>query len=574
MARTRRARPDLTESWDDVDDDAQHDDEYIYSEEDEREEVGSAYRSTRSTNGNTRVEVAISGEDDRLETPRRRALRSSVEPELVMPSSPDGAASSGKNARRRDATPRFRLNERSHTSDAGQLKRETRAATPRMRLAERSMTSDAGRFNGKNSRLARHDEAEYESDEENARGGGVHYPALAWRRVVRPLLGYVTDVAGLALQNLKPLLGYALLVWILVGALVFGAGFLSNSINRALSPICRLPFTSNLPFCPSSIHPEHQGQAEFSSLIQAQDAFQDVLAGTEVGVNLPLDMKRSEAGIRDLKYVVQHSTLPSRHELVFEFDGFVDTARQASNDLSRFNSRIGKAVDSILSTNRWTLSVIDGVSEKEAARGAISKFIGDNLNIFAPFQPLSVSREVLLDQYLRHTSAVEEQILHLIDEAHALRDILDNLDNRLDIIAEISARDGVRLDTNKEELFANLWTKLGGNRSSVNKLQQQLDLLRSVVTYRKVAWAHVAVTLEKLQGIQHSLEDLRERVALPETVGTKIPLEVHIENINLGIERLEAQRDQSRRVGQEKYDRIMGRAEKGDQKVIEGKREL
>ncbi|KAF2216051.1 hypothetical protein CERZMDRAFT_120146 [Cercospora zeae-maydis SCOH1-5] len=368
---------------------------------------------------------------------------------------------------------------------------------------------------------------------------------------------------------MKPLFGWALLVYLLAAALVFGSGFLNNTINNALTPICRLPFTGGLSFCPTSNAPELKGQAEFGQLMQAQNAFEDVLRSSSVGANLPADMKRSEASIRDLKHVVQYSSLPSKNELVFEFGGFVDTARQASGDLSRFNSRIGRAVDHILSTNRWTLSVIDGVSEKEAQRGSIARFFSDNLNIFAPFQPLSLSRDVLLDQYLRHTGAVEEQIMSLIDEAMALRDILDNLDNRLDVISEISTRDGIRIESGKDELFAALWTKLGGNRRDLNKLNSQLELLRNVSEYRRLAWGHVTATLLKLQEIQHSLEDLRERVAMPETVGTeKIPLEIHIESINLGIERLEKQRDASRQLAAQNYEKIVGKSEQGDKKML------
>lgn len=559
MARTRRARPDLTESWDDVDDSDEGPDSQIWGEDTEREEVGSAYRDTRKTRQRRDDEGSrLDAQDDRYENPRRRALRSSVEPELVMPSSPDGATT----ARRRDATPRLRLNERSNTSDAGALRKQTRAATPRMRMADRSMTSDAGRLRG--SRLVEHDEAEYESEEEKTLLAKA--PAAIWQRVVQPLLAYALDVAGYTLNHLKPVLGYALLAYLLAAAMIFGSGFLTNSINNALSPICRLPFTGGFAFCPSKNAPELQGAAEFDKLIKAQDAFQDVLASTAVGANLPLDMKRSEASIRDLKHVVQYSSLPSRNELVFEFGGFVDTARQASQDLGRFNSRIGRAVDHILSTNRWTLSVIDGVTAKDAQRGTLSKWISSKANVFAPFQPLSLSRDVLLDQYLRHTSAVEEQILSLINEAYALRDILDNLDGRLDVISGIVTRDGIKVDAAKDELFSTLWTKLGGNRGTVKKLDQQLGLLDNVGLYRRQAWGHVTATLVKLQAIQHSLEDLRERVALPETVGTdKVPLEVHIENINLGIERLENQRDLNRQVESERYARIIGKADQDEQ---------
>jgi hypothetical protein len=139
------------------------------------------------------------------------------------------------------------------------------------------------------------------------------------------------------------------------------------------------------------------------------------------------------------------------------------------------------------------------------------------------------------------------------------------------VIASIATRDGVKLAQNTDELFASLWTKLGGNRASVAKLSAQLALLDDVGRYRRLAWGHVTGTLVKLQAIQHSLEDLRERVAMPETLGVEyVPLEVHIRSINLGIERLEGQRDESRRVEREAYDRVVRRGEEGADRLDGG----
>jgi len=561
MTRARGARPRLTESWDDIEDDYE-DSGSIYDIDEEQAEMrGSYWPDTTPRNGKA-PHRQVNGRDGGV----RRSARFPAEPELVMPISPDA----GGGSRSRTNTPHFRLKERSMTSDAGKLdanRSKVRASTPHFRLNERSMTSDAGKFG---SRL-RHEVDDDNDDESVPRASKI------WEKVVRPLLIYVLEVVGMALQNAKPLLGYALLFYFIFGVLIFGAGFLTNSLHNALTPICRIPGSSwlNLPFCPSASAPEVQGTAEFDKLVQAQSQFEDVLASTQVGATLPMEMKRSEASIRDLKHVVQYSTLPSRNELVFEFGGFIDTARQASHDLSHFNTRIGRAVDHILSTNRWTLNVIDGVKARDASRGSIGRWIGDNLNIFAPFQPVSLSRNVLLDQYLRHTSAVEEQILFLISEAQALLHILDNLDGRLDVIASISARDGVKVQENKDELFAYLWTKLGGNRSQKAKFDQQIELLKEVGAYRRLAWAHVTTTIVKLQAIQGNLEDLRERVAMPEVIGIdKVPLEVHISNINLGIERLEQQRDENRRLEQENYAKILARAEEGNRMMIADGREL
>jgi hypothetical protein len=557
MARTRRKKAELTESWDEVA--PQYDDDD--SEWEEEEEVPEDDRSGR------RRDTRRTRFDATADSPRKRVAR---EPELVMPASPNGVANG--HDKRRDKTPRFRLNERSLTSDAGRLvtgndDMKPRAKTPRFRMNARSMTSDAGRFGRQYN--------DDEEDDDSLRG----YARLAWTRIFQPILAYCTDIVGLVLGNAKPLIAYGLFIYLALSAVIFAFGFFNNSVNRALSPLCRIPgitYFFDPPFCPLWTKPTStvEGPAEFDKLVQAQSAFNEVLDASVTGANLPLDMKKSEAGIRDLKHVVQYSTLPSRNELVYEFDGFITTARQAGSDLSKFNSRIGRAVDHILSTNRWTLNVIDGIGVSESNRGSISRFLSNNLNIFAPFQPVSLSRDVLLDQYLRHTDAVEEQILSLIDEAQALLGILENLDGRLDVIAIISTRDGLKAEENRDELFAYLWTKLGGNRSSVKKLEAQLQLLRDVSSYKRIAWAHVTTTIVKLQAIRDNLEDLRERVAMPETVGTdKVPLEVHIDAINLGIQRLEEQRDSSRKLQAENYQRVIERAENADARLI-GNKEL
>lgn len=562
MARTRRQRPELTESWDDVEE------SLVEEEEDEAwENEEEDQRLARKVPRVDRRSLAESHPHDH----RRRAPRLSAEPQLVMPSSPNAL-----NGKPRAQTPRVRMNERSMTSDAGRLNvgSKARGQTPRFRMNERSLTSDAGQFKREPSSLAEQDD---EDSPNEAYEGLSRYAALGWTHVLQPVLAYCSDVVGRVLQKCKPLIAYAVFVYLISAVLIFGSGFLTNSINNALSPFCRIPgvtYFFHPSFCPTRTTPEVAGPAEFDKLVQVQSAFDDVLVASSNGVNLPLDMKRSEASIRDLRHVVEYSNLPSRNELVYEFGGFIDTARQASGDLSRFNSRIGRAVDNILSTNRWTLNVMDGVSAEEAGRGSLSRFFHSNLNIFAPFQPVQLSRDLLLDQYLRHTNAVEEQILKLISEAQALLGVLENLDDRLDVIAGIATRDGVVAQTNREEIFAFLWTKLGGNRATVKRLDNQIQLLQDVGNYRRIAWAHVTATIVKLQAIRDNLEDLRERVAAPETVGVeKVPLEVHIQSINLGIERLEQQREASRNVEAEARARILSRAESGDGHLI-GDKEL
>ncbi|KAF4556088.1 Hypothetical protein D9617_1g079630 [Elsinoe fawcettii] len=401
---------------------------------------------------------------------------------------------------------------------------------------------------------------------------------LVWHNFISPLLAYTFQVFSLVAGFVKPFIAYALAIYLLVGAVMIARNMLFSSVTSAITPFCRLPGSSYIvPLCAVMNFTQEHGDPEFDKLVSTQSAFEEVLSTTVESASLAMDMKRSEASIRDLRHVVEYSSLPSRNELVFEFSGFIETARQASGDLAKYNSRIGRAVDRILSTTRWTLQVLEGVEAANAEQGSIARIVS-NLNIFAPFQgtPTRLTRDILYDQYIRHTSAVEEQIQGLIVEAQALLLVLQNLDDRLDLIASISIRDGIKVQDNKDELFAMLWTKLGGNKSSVSKVQRQLAVLKEIGGYRKLAFAHVSATILKLQGIAASLEDLRERVSRPEVLGVgmaggvsrdEIPLEVHISEVVMGVERLENVREEGKQIEGQRIRNIL---DKDERKGIDG----
>ena len=142
--------------------------------------------------------------------------------------------------------------------------------------------------------------------------------------------------------------------------------------------------------------------------------FEEVLEASAGGVSLPLDMKRGETSIRDLRTVVRHSSLHSKNELVLEFDGFIETARIASWDLQRFNSHVGHSVDKVLATARWTRRVLEDISIRDASQGTISAFV--NRKILAPFQPLQFTESALADQYIQHSRIIEDEINLLVQE--------------------------------------------------------------------------------------------------------------------------------------------------------------
>ncbi|KFZ17674.1 hypothetical protein V502_04487 [Pseudogymnoascus sp. VKM F-4520 (FW-2644)] len=333
------------------------------------------------------------------------------------------------------------------------------------------------------------------------------------------MVSFILDVLGKSLRILKTPISYALAVWLLLGLTIMMRNFLTNSIYSSLSPLCRIPGSSllNLPFCPSGGYDSTSGPspaAEFDQLISVQGKFEEVLDESAAGVSLPMDMKRGEASIRDLRQLVRYSQLHSKNELVLEFDGFIETARIASYDLQKFNSHIGRAVDNVLATTRWTTRVLEGIQIRDASQGAINNFANSFASkLLAPFQPVKFTESVLLDQYIKHTQIVEEEILKLIDEAQALLMVLNGLEDRLEVIHGIVTRDGHHAIAQREELLSELWTMVGGNRGKLSKTNRQLNLLKQVGVYRKSAYGHVSATILKLQQIGSGLEDLHTSFA-------------------------------------------------------------
>lgn len=392
---------------------------------------------------------------------------------------------------------------------------------------------------------------------------------------LKSVVSWVYDITRGALGKLKTPLSYFLAIYLFIGLLIFFRNLLTSSIYSALSPICRIPGSSllSLPMCYSEASVQYRGDesppVQFDQLMSVQSKFEAVLEESAGGVSLPLDMKRSETSIRDLRQVVRYSNLHSKNELVLEFDGFVETARIASSDLQKFNSHVGRSVDNILATARWTKRVLEGIAIRDGSKGAIVSFFQDKF--LTPFQPLKFTEDTLLDQYVQYTRIIEQEIHRLIDEAQALLRVLQNLEDRLDVIHGIAVRDDLHAQSSRAEVLSQLWTTVGGNRSKLGKFNSQLRLLRQVNTYRQLAIAHVSGTMIKLQGMGAELEELRERVGGVELLGGSrgVPLSVHIENIELGVERLEQGRNRAKGVENEKLMKTLERG-KGETKEIGG----
>lgn len=398
---------------------------------------------------------------------------------------------------------------------------------------------------------------------------------------LQDLLLWVLGIVVLAFRYAQKPLALLLAIYVSFGAIIMAQNMVTRSIYVSLSPICRLPGASmlNLPFCPSPPPPmtgvdnAEQSHFEFDDLMNVQGKLEQVLEKSVEGVSLPYEMKRSETTIRDLRTLIQSSDIKSRDELVHEFNSYIEVARQSASDLQRFNTHCGSAVDSVISINRWTSRYIDSLdpSTNDADSSIITRW---SSWVFAPFWPTDryFNEQMILDKYVEHTAQVSDRITSLILEAQALLGVLTRAEDHLSAIYDLSSRDSSDVAMRRDQVFWNLWTLVGANTARLHNLSQQLALLRRVDAQRNNAVTQVSALVTELESIQIGLEDLRDRVAAPELqrdMSAGIPLSVHIETIDRGVERLEEARSRISAAENDRVREALNKAGLKDEKLIE-----
>ncbi|KAI1115646.1 hypothetical protein F5Y14DRAFT_409823 [Nemania sp. NC0429] len=365
-------------------------------------------------------------------------------------------------------------------------------------------------------------------------------------------LAWILSVAGMALRFSKWPLAILLSLYVFVGMATVGKDVITQSVAASLRPICRIPGVSllNLEICPvNPLAPVSKSEArplEFDDLMNAQAQFEQVLEASAESISLPMEMTQSESSVRDLRTVVRYSDLPGREELMYEFDGYIEIHRQIINDLQSFNTHIGGAVDSVVGMNRWTSRYIDSVAIRREAQDSL---ISRGLKwVLAPIQPTAFDEDGILEKYIEHSAFVVEKIEHLIQEAQAILRLLSHADEYLERIHEYVVRNDNAVKKERGDVLSELWTLLGMNNNRLRNLSAKLALLRRVDGQRKSAVVQLWSLVNDLGDIRTKVSDLRDRVAAPGLLAdtSSIPLSVHIETINAGVERLEAARSRIR----------------------------
>ena len=183
-------------------------------------------------------------------------------------------------------------------------------------------------------------------------------------------------------------------------------------------------------------------------------------------------------------------------------------------------------------------------------------------SLVARMLPFSLSnsnptKEAVIETFLSSMDSIGNHMSRLREEAEISMGHLMRLEEHLKVLHEIVSRENKELTKTQEEVLAELWTRLGGNKRELKEMNLNLNLLKNVEKYRRKALVHVAATLETLHTLDADMEELRTKVAAPNIVGDKIPIEVQIKSIKAGVDRLkEGQMKASLRQG-ERLDRML-----------------
>lgn len=354
--------------------------------------------------------------------------------------------------------------------------------------------------------------------------------------VAAPIFLLLRDTVSNIFWLLRKPLSWALAVYLLLVILASAYHYTRTAVLSALSPLCALPL--DLPFCTAQL--PQSGPSNFPQLIDLQTSFEGVLENSVGGSYLALDLKNSEMAVRDLNSLVRSSSLTCKHDLSSRLDEFINNAKTTSRQLTKFSSKVGGVVDSLLAMDEYAIKALESVAAIEAGGRAQEGVVGFLMSPFYGHQDLELAARNVYDTFIKASSIMDTSIRRLITEASLTLSSLEQLEGQLVTIEDLARHEHRFVAAQHSEVLSQIWTVLGGNRKKLDNFREHEMLLGNVGVYRKKALAHVVASLILLQNMQSQLEELRERVVAPGLLGEEgeVPLEVHIESIRRGVERL------------------------------------
>ncbi|KAI0712372.1 hypothetical protein C8Q76DRAFT_769000 [Earliella scabrosa] len=245
-----------------------------------------------------------------------------------------------------------------------------------------------------------------------------------------------------------------------------------------------------------------------------------LLGHSTAGSQLAIGVKHAELAVKDLAIVVAGSNLTSKDVLAQTLQEFAQDAKVVGRDLQQLSAKLYGAVDTVLSFDEYALrsiSVAQARGDDQAKLTASNMFTGT-------------------------MAVLASEVTRVMLDATTVASKLDALEEKLVIIRAICQQEMTLAEGALGDVLSELWSALGGNKTKLQRLAQQVDILRNVDWYRSISVAHIVATTESLLVIEAELSELRDKLSAPELTGDAIPIEVHIASIERGARRIQEEK--------------------------------
>jgi len=276
----------------------------------------------------------------------------------------------------------------------------------------------------------------------------------------------------------------------------------------------------------------------FEELVHLQGStFEKLVGETASASQLSMGVLKAEMATRDLSLVVRFSNLKSKESIADSLDTISADAKRTGRGLSKLEARVIGAIDEVMALNSYAMATIGDAPKKAPS---------PLLQAVSPYKLGPTAEEMITEAFVVAMDQSERVIQKLILETEISWQNLEQLDADIAVLHEIVMHEDKHTTAEQDELLVQMWTRWGGNKKAVRDYDDRLTLLKNLEEYRKQAAAHVKATLRELNTMSDDLEVLRDRVAAPGLLEGKVPLQVHIDSIQNGLERLREERMASR----------------------------
>jgi hypothetical protein len=289
---------------------------------------------------------------------------------------------------------------------------------------------------------------------------------------------------------------------------------------------------------------------DFTSLMQVQSGFENVLDKSAYGLSMPLELKRSEIATRSLRSLLKENEIASREDFIMELNAYIEKVGQTSGNLQTFYIHVGSTVDSVININRWTLRHLNSLSMEPEAPSlppAVA-WIVRPLSLFKSSEQAGNDR-ALLDKYSEHINLVQDRLDKIIEEGKALSLLLHRGQAHLGAINDQAQHLSSAEKTKPKSFISAIWSYIGSLMEEERNFDEQITLLREVDVQYTNAISHLSSLLDELKDIRLYLGDLLKRNDEPSVAWgeearaqTQTTLSEQYEIIKNAVERLEQAR--------------------------------